>query len=299
MRIPTLKQYFGHRALRIFPALWVCLVVSFLFAAWQGDLETRSLFLKTVVWAGLQGSFFQFVNFYVNPGVTNGVLWSIATELQFYVALPIMALLGSRFVHGRVQTSVAIVALAVVSAAIQQWTLDHQTELLPRLFPTLYASLLANGYLFAFGVLAYQWQDKMLPLCRNRLLQFLTLYVVIRGILSISGISPTQVHASTWGLVVYAALGLLVYSFAFSFQHLSNRLLKSNDLSYGIYIYHMPVIYASLHMEIAGFPGLALVACGVALLATASWFLVERPALRFKGNLRLSANTPCWTGNRQ
>lgn len=296
VRLPTLTQYCRHRALRIFPGLWVCLAVSFLLAAWQGDLETKSLFLKTAVWASLQGSFFQFVNFYVNPGVTNGVLWSIATELQFYLALPVAAIFGSRFVRSRAHATAVIVVLAAASVALHQWTLAHQQQLLPRLFPTLSASLLTNGYLFAFGVLAYMWQDRLLPLCQNKLLRFLLLYLVIRAALATGGVSAMQVHASMWGLIIYPILGLLVYAFAFSFQQLSHGLLKGNDFSYGIYIYHMPVAYASLHLGIEGLPGLALVTGVVVLLAVASWVLIERPALRFKRDVQVTPNGSRWNG---
>ncbi|NBQ69487.1 MAG: acyltransferase [Nitrosomonadaceae bacterium] len=288
VRLPTVLQFFQHRALRIYPGLWACLIVSFLLAAAQGDLESRSLFLKTVVWAGLQGTFFQFVNFYVNPGVTNGALWSIATELQFYLALPVMAAVGARYVRNRWHASLIIVGLSVFSAIVHEWTLVRQNELLPSLFPTLYASLLSNGFLFAFGVLAYLWKDKLYKLCRERLLYFLALYVGCRVILSMFGLSSTQVHTGLLCLVVYPMLGLVVYSFAFSWQNLSGQLLKGHDYSFGIYIYHMPVIYAALHWGIDGLQGLGLVSITVGLLAVASWRLVERPALGLKQRLGVS-----------
>lgn len=285
VRLPSVVQFFLHRALRIYPGLWVCLVVSLLFAAVQGDLETRSLFLKTVVWASLQGSFFQFVNFYVNPGVTNGVLWSIATELQFYLALPVMAAVGARYVRSRQSASMLIVILSVCSAALHEWTLANQVELLPRLFPTLYASFLANGFLFAFGVLAYLWSDKLYELFRGRLLLVLGLYAGFRAILYIFGLTSTQIHSSMWCLVVYPLLGLVVWSFAFSLPHLSQRLLKGRDYSYGIYIYHMPVLYVSLHWGVDGLQGLGLAIVTVALMAAASWRWIEQPALQFKHRL--------------
>lgn len=285
VRLPSVVQFLLHRALRIYPGLWVCLGVSFLFAAVQGDLETRSLFLKAVVWAGLQGSFFQFVNFYVNPGVTNGVLWSIATELQFYLALPVMAAAGARYVRRRLHASLIIVVLSVCSAALHEWTLANQVELLPRFFPTLYASFLTNGFLFAFGVLAYLWQDKLYEYLRGRLLHALTGFAGIRAILYICGLTSTEIHSSMWCLAVYPLLGLVVWSLAFSWPDLSHRLLKGQDFSYGIYIYHMPVIYALLHWGVGGLQGLALAIVAVALLALASWRWVERPALKFKQRL--------------
>jgi peptidoglycan/LPS O-acetylase OafA/YrhL len=47
------------------------------------------------------------------------------------------------------------------------------------------------------------------------------------------------------------------------------------DLSYGIYIYHAP-LFALLHMPLWEFFPLLAVFCA------ASWYLVEKPALRLK-----------------
>lgn len=291
VRLPTLVKFFQHRALRIFPGLWVCLAISLLLAGWQGDLPSgRSLFMQTAVWAAMQGSFFQFVNFWINPGVTNGVLWSISTELQFYIALPIAVAFGSRLLQGRVRISAMLIVFALISAALHHWIESHQEQLLPKLYPTLYASLLPNGYLFALGAMAYLWHDKLLPLCRNRFLVFFGAYLALRTVFAVSGMGADAAHTSMWGLLLYPLLGLVIYSLAFSFEGLSHKILKGHDFSYGIYIYHMPVMYASLHIGWAGVHGLAAVTAGVALLAVCSWHFIERPALGLKQEARFSAS---------
>jgi peptidoglycan/LPS O-acetylase OafA/YrhL len=43
-------------------------------------------------------------------------------------------------------------------------------------------------------------------------------------------------------LIVFIVLSLTVLSFAFSYKNLSNILLANNDISYGLYIYHMLII---------------------------------------------------------
>jgi len=299
VRLPTLRQYLRHRALRIFPALWVCLAISFLLAAWQGNLTHSSLFLQTVIWAVMQGSFFQFVNFYVNPGVTNGVLWSIATELQFYIVLPLLISGGSHLFKGKARISVALIALAAASSAFHAWNLSHQAQLLPKLFPIFYASVLANGYLFIFGALAYLWQDRLHHWCQDKFLIFLAIYLIVRSTLFATGIPAYQLHSSMLGMLVYPLLGLVIYSFAFSFQGLSQRILKGNDFSYGIYIYHMPVIYALIHLKIEGASGLALATIAVASLAALSWLFIERPALSLKREEHSPATRHTWIGARR
>lgn len=77
-------------------------------------------------------------------------------------------------------------------------------------------------------------------------------------------------------------LGVTVIAFAHTWTGLS-RGLRGVDLSYGVYLYHMPLI-ATLHYGgIVGSLWLwPLVIAGALTCAALSWFLVERPALRLK-----------------
>lgn len=294
VRLPTLFEYFRNRALRIFPGLWACLAISFIFAAWQGDLETRSLFLKTGFWLATHGSFFQFVNFYVNPGVTNGPLWSISTELQFYIVMPLLAILAGKWVKTRLQIALVLISMAIASALFHGWVAAHQTELLPARFPTFSASILANGYFFIFGVLAYLWQDALVRFCRGRFFALFGAYLLLRLALLQVGVTIDEVHTSMVGFFVYPLLGLVVFSLAHSFSGLARTVLRGHDFSYGIYIYHMPVIYLALHFKFEGIQGLLLTTLLVTSLAVASWFLIERPALRFKNTKGVAPSRREW-----
>jgi peptidoglycan/LPS O-acetylase OafA/YrhL len=77
-------------------------------------------------------------------------------------------------------------------------------------------------------------------------------------------------------------LGCLAISFAYTLPSLS-KFLRGIDLSFGVYLYHMPLI-STLHF--AGLREAAwlwlVVLIGSVLAAAGSWFLVERPALRLK-----------------
>lgn len=283
----SLVNYFWKRALRIFPGLWVCLGVSYILVAVRGELDSVSLIPKTLVWLAMQGSILQFVNFYVNPGVTNGVLWSVSTELQFYILLPAFFVLIKRVLDGRVLIG-CIVVLAFLSGLFHQWVLEHQLELLPRLFPTLYASILANAYCFLFGLIFYLWRNKLLMLVSGRWAFCLVAYLALRMSLTMLGVTAGVVHSTVLAVIVYALLAGVVFSTAFSFVTVAKSTLKGNDFSFGIYLYHMPLLYLVLYFGETGVQGMAMLFALLCVFAAGSWYFVERPFLRIKSRLQAS-----------
>jgi peptidoglycan/LPS O-acetylase OafA/YrhL len=78
-------------------------------------------------------------------------------------------------------------------------------------------------------------------------------------------------------------LAWLVFKAAFSAPGLSEALLHKNDFSYGIYIYHMPIVNFMLYKGMGGTYGYLGMALALTLgMAILSWLLVEKPALRLK-----------------
>ncbi len=61
------------------------------------------------------------------------------------------------------------------------------------------------------------------------------------------------------------------------------KLLKGNDISYGIYIWHMVIVNQFLYYGIRGEYWYTFLAITLSvLLAVASWFLIEKPSLGYK-----------------
>jgi peptidoglycan/LPS O-acetylase OafA/YrhL len=78
-------------------------------------------------------------------------------------------------------------------------------------------------------------------------------------------------------------LASLIFSLAYSFPETAHRLLRRNDISYGTYIYHMPVVnlfvyFGLLHNTRYAWAALTL----TIVLAAASWVLIEKPAMALK-----------------
>jgi peptidoglycan/LPS O-acetylase OafA/YrhL len=80
-------------------------------------------------------------------------------------------------------------------------------------------------------------------------------------------------------------MGATVLAVAYSAPWLSSRVLKGNDLSYGLYIYHMPVVNVAVQSGTSGSPlAIAGILATSVALAFGSWKLIERPFLRRKRN---------------
>ena len=74
----------------------------------------------------------------------------------------------------------------------------------------------------------------------------------------------------------------LTVSAAFTSQSISHRVLRGNDVSYGVYIYHGPILNVLLVLGIRSAVGMTIFFAATIAAACLSWLLVERPALKLK-----------------
>jgi peptidoglycan/LPS O-acetylase OafA/YrhL len=298
---PGLGRYFRHRALRIFPAYWVALtVIVVVFGA--AALQIRNVW-DAFVYYGL----FQI---YSPAHLWGGVAqaWSLCTELSFYAFLPLYALLVRRLARGgddwRV-LGVEIAGLATMywaSVAFRVW----EFHAFPA-HPETLRWLPANLDYFALGMglaVASSWSalraDRRSAgrgagwasaaswaLAGVCFWLVASRYSVSRGVLPGLGVG-----LATQALYGAAALFLLLPAvFAPGDHGVVQRLLSSRPMayagkvSYGVYLWHVFVLL--LWYDATGtlfFSGgltrlLLTGAVGAMLLASVSWFAVERPAL--------------------
>ena len=95
----NLRGYFWRRALRIFPALWLAVILGLGTVAWGGYLQKEFVSSSTfVAWLVAQTTVFQFWNPEhfrgFGMGVVNAALWTISVELQYYFFVPLAFLRG-------------------------------------------------------------------------------------------------------------------------------------------------------------------------------------------------------------
>ncbi len=298
-RHTSVLRFLWHRALRIWPGLWVCLLFTGLVVAPLLYLERHGTldglwrspggavdYLRQNWWGGLRQLGIADVLRGDTPywrwqgGTTlNGSLWTLAYEISCYLLVAILAaltVLRRRFRWLPLLAAIAVFAVLcwnhVNDAAGQGIWTTGAVGPLPLLGTLRRFDLLSFGFMFLVGAVAELHRDQ-LPV--NDLLGILALAVVGWFAVREDFLGP--------GLLAYAYVVLWL---AARLPKALHRVGNRNDYSYGVYIYSFVVqqVMAKLGVQVVGLFGFFLASALVSMvLAMLSWHLVEKPALRLKG----------------
>ena len=283
-----IAEYSRNRALRIYPALVLCTILAVISAFATGYLSTQSFSPSHfAAWILGQVTVFQFYgpDFMrgFGSGVLNGSLWTVTVELQFYVLIPMIYWMLTRASKSRGQRmamlSVLILLFIVPNVIFQQLKLNDQfsDHLLMKL---AHVSFLPWVYMFMLGIFAQQNFLKIHQFVRGRAVPIACAYALI---------SYLTIHYFGWTTgneihpALFPLLAVTVLSLAYTVPTLSDRILHKNDISYGVYIYHMPIVNIMMYYGLVsqfGYAALALIFTVVASIC--SWFFVEKIAIRRK-----------------
>ncbi|HEY2777658.1 MAG TPA: acyltransferase [Gaiellaceae bacterium] len=294
-RCPSIRRYFINRVLRILPAYWVVLLV--VAACFQRGLLDRPLQLLANM------LFLQdFVPSYV-PGVFTGYgiapAWSLCVEVIFYLALPLLALVGLKLYRRGVAPTAAALAppalmlvSGVVSLEVPRAT--HLGALWEMGFPD-HMHWFALGMFVAVARVLYE--DGRLKVTRALRISIGGAAIIIAaGTLKLAygGTLRFEEEESLLSVSCALVLALVVLPPA---RSLLVRMLAWPPfvylglISYSIFLWHEPVLRFLREQGLtaggtAGF-GLDLVTLTAItlVLATLTYVLVERPALSAKDAL--------------
>ena len=141
-------------------------------------------------------------------------------------------------------------------------------------------------YLFYFllGALAYVNWDKIGRWYKGKGLYWLAAYMLYYIIFAVWLHKFTLSYwTNIYHFIAVVLLSQTTVALAFTNISLSGKVLRHNDISFGIYAYHMPVINALLALGFAGHDYTIAVALGIILvIAVLSWKFIELPALSLK-----------------
>lgn len=280
-RNPNLFDYARNRILRIFPALWVCFIISilsFLFI-YDFDVDVGNFLL----WCFFQLSVFQFYNpeflREYGVGVLNGSLWTIPIELQFYVLVPFVFY----FLRTLKVGYFLIFLLFVLVNQLYVSVIYDMDSFAAKIFGV---SIFPYFYMFLIGFFLYKKRSFFNRYIVGNAHYFFLLYVFVSFVLGQAGFT---VKGSYMNPVSIVFLALFVISFAYSYTERISSLTGGVDISYGIYIYHMVVINFLVHVDFfssdLNFIVMFIVTIILSLL---SWFIIEKPALRLKHRLKFN-----------
>ena len=297
-----LLSYFARRALRIYPALWLQYVLVVILLACTGGFALRTLGVARF-WQWLGAAAFIGSNFWGSIATSNytpfvwtglyqwypaDVLWTIPVELGFYLLVP-MVFARSLIRRGLVGPVMALGFCASVAAAYIAGPLlrDHgelNTTGMIHSSPAPYFWLFLAG-----GAAAFYWM-KVAALFEGRAVWWLLAYAAASAInWQVSG-TVNLTYRIPGLLTIPRALILagLVLSLAHSWVWIS-QWMRGVDLSYGLYLYHLPFPFGLYYAGIGGSVWYVAASMVIAFaLAALSWFLVEKPALGLKVSIERS-----------
>lgn len=279
----SLTKYAQNRALRIFPALIIVVFINIVMiwsTGYFNDVNPSFTDITLLFFAKI--TFFQFYNpdFIrgFGDGVLNGSLWTICVELQFYFLTPIIYLALNKYKKASNTILITLIILFIVLNQLLLFTADYyRSELVWKLFRVSFAPWF---YMFLVGVLVQRNFAFISSL--NTRVPFLPLliaytaaayYASSRGIEFGNYVSP----------LIYFPLIFLVLNGAYYMPACSKKLLCGQDISYGIYIWHMPLVNQFLYYDLRYYEWQALLCIALTfVLAVCSWIFVEKPMIHLK-----------------
>ena len=277
-RDPHVLRFLAKRALRIFPGLAVCTLLSVLVLGPLLTTLDAGTYWRNEHTRGYLTNMALYITYHL-PGVfannrlphaVNGSLWSLPVEFFMYLLLALLGLLAAVFkaVSNRLMAwAVGVMALVfMLLAALWAGTTTealviYRTDL--RQVPMCGVYFLVGASLFCFKLTKY--------FTLSNVLLALVLWLCL-------GVQPHWFAMAAW-----VVLPFVVLAFGLARQPWLVR-MHARDYSYGIYIYAFPVQQTLVsfwpQMPLTAYLLSTLVI--TAALAALSWHFVEKPALKLK-----------------
>lgn len=273
----SFMHYIGKRARRILPAYWAALAFTLLIGFFFTSLP-KAVFLKSVDTWKYAFSNITFLNFIhpTLPGLftnnpvmdsVNGSLWTIKIEVMFYFFAPLLVYLCRRWGRWQTLSGVFLFSLIYKSACER---LHHDS---------LALQLPAQLGFFSIGAFIYYYYPWFAKHGRSFWIGALSSYVAYLF--------------TDWTFFRVIGISFLVMCVGLLFPIRKGQ-IKAGDFSYGVYVFHFPIVQIFLAVGIFhNHPlfSIGSVAVIVACLSFASWHLVEKPYLQRSRAKRQTAHS--------
>ncbi|MBC7623619.1 MAG: acyltransferase [Aeromicrobium sp.] len=257
------------RALRIFPGLWAALGLGLAVGAVFTDLSLGSYFahpqaMEYFLRGAVLDIQYKLPTFQQSrvPSEINGSLWTLPVEVELYLLVAVLGLAG--LLQKRIFASIALIAGAFV--------LFYYPPL-SSIFPDRSRNYaVAPAICFIIGVVLYLFRDRIkLNLTGSIFLLILAL--------SVGYVQPK------FKIILYLAICYWTLWLAFQTAVKVRIPERVGDVSYGLYIYHVPIQASVMQF----FPSAAPIEVFIGSMAITfslawmSWHMLEKRALALKG----------------
>lgn len=200
-------------------------------------------------------------------GVINGSLWSITVELLFYVSVPLIVLLERRV--KRTVFWLILISFTIYLFGPNLLTLKIYRE--KSIYDGLKLTPIVWGWMFGFGILC----AKHFKTLQNYLKYALGLVIPLVAMMVIGEGPIFGSRDNCIGIVYFICYTGIILWVAFYIPYIRLPF----DISYGTYIWHMPIIN---FMLLKSMTNIITSFVGTAIFAAASWYFIEKPILGFK-----------------
>jgi peptidoglycan/LPS O-acetylase OafA/YrhL len=295
---PSVRRYLRRRALRVGPAYWACLTLLVVLGDQLGKRQALDWLLHAAFLHNLLNS---------TTVSVNGVFWTMAVEVQYYVALPVLAIavawLWARL--GPLRGTAAFLALAglVSFASLELGSALPSLQYRP-VWPALVGASSTSGFLVAFAggmalcsVVEMLRQRGELAMARGPAGAACALGILV-ALVAVLVVPPGGALSTIVMSLVYAAFlaGLVLGPAALRRPFEIGAVRFVGLTSYSFYLWHLVVLRA-LVPQLGGVPAGAqriavTFAVGLALAiptAYLSYLLTERPFLAARQRSRDAA----------
>ncbi len=285
-RGPSVSKYARRRIARIVPAFYLCLGVVLLAGIDRGDAQDHPLV------------FFLFAQAYSRETLFEGlqVAWTLDAEVVFYVFLPLLAIFLIRRLYDLRAQLVFAALVLVITLVYREITAGRGDAWLSYTILGTFDWLLIG---MVIATLSVQRPDLIKRVNAVWALAVGAVLAILTGAFDLPWGSGGNYTPVGWAVqhVMYTAVAVLAMLAALSAEGKGDNWVRSwlagfpmawiGKISYGIYLWHVPMVITyqevfgdGIGVRVSPIP-LALWTVATAIpLGAASWYLVERPALK-------------------
>lgn len=260
----SIKDYIFKRIKRIVPAYVFVILFCALFFVFISKLPVADYFLNIQFWKYLLANL-TFQNYFEPclPGVfegnllcaVNGALWTIKIEEAFYLLLPLFYLITKSKKRYILIAGVIVYLMSI--SYFNYFVLENMYRIAKQLPGAL--------AFFVVGILFYKNFQFFFKLKHHLIIPCLLLFFLEQYIFNTHLLKP-------------ATYGFMVFYIAYNLKFL-NHFGKYGDFTYGIYIYHFPLIqvfaYLGFFKSYNPWFVAVIIITIVVILAALSWHFLE------------------------